>query len=233
MRVVIPSHGRADTIAKHTLLLFPDAEVCVPESQADAYQAVTPRLIVHPDTVIGLPAKRQWLLDTLPDRILVMVDDDIVRITSFVGFRTRRITDPETARAIVESAAQCAIDGGRSVFGFSQSASPRNYNPFQPFRLRMYVGGLIGFIGRKYRYDTSLRLKGDVDFCLRVLCGDKWLWLDNRYCFVGLRETNRGGTAEHRSAARVKDEIAYLQRRWGQHVHFHKSATNYKLSIRV
>ena len=75
LTVVIPSAGRADRVRTHKAI---KADVlCVPECEADAYRrrGYGVEIVTHPDTVRGLPAKRQWIADRFGD--VFMVDDDI------------------------------------------------------------------------------------------------------------------------------------------------------------
>ncbi len=76
MKIVIPSKGRADVIGDKALRLFPDATLCVGESETAAYGRLSDRLLVHPDTVAGIGPLRQWVLDHVDDPCVVMVDDD-------------------------------------------------------------------------------------------------------------------------------------------------------------
>ncbi|WP_151088777.1 GREB1-related protein [Hymenobacter baengnokdamensis] len=75
VEVGIPSHKRAGRIA--TLGLLPSAIVCIAESQAAEYRAAHPgaQLVTHPDSVVGLQAKRNWMYQHFGN--LLMVDDDL------------------------------------------------------------------------------------------------------------------------------------------------------------
>ncbi|HUT01727.1 MAG TPA: hypothetical protein VM031_04685, partial [Phycisphaerae bacterium] len=56
-------------------------------------------------------------------------------------------------------------------------------------------------IGRELRYDTSLLLRADIDFCLQSLLHDRIVLVDGRYSFIhtrfagGGRVGRRGGDA--------------------------------------
>ena len=215
MKIVIPSKGRANTLAGKALKLFPDALVCVGEREVEPYRKVSPNLLVHPDSVTGIGPIRQWILDHVADPCVVQVDDDVTHVYSQVGFHKRRIEDPDTARAIVERLAILAQDAGARVFGFQQAARPLSYANFRPFSLNTWVGGIVGIIGRELRYDTSLLLRADIDFCLQSLMRDRFVLVDGRYSFIHTRFAGKGGNATHRSAERHAREIAYLKRKWG------------------
>lgn len=233
MQFVIPSRGRADSVADKTLKLFPDALVCVGESEAAAYRAVTDNLLVHPDEVVGIGPLRQWVLDHVDDPVCVMLDDDIKAVYLKTDIRMRKIMDPDHVRAIVERVAICARDAGARVFGFAQAQSPMEYKAFEPFALSTWVGGVVGVIGRELRYDTSLILRADIDFCLKSLLRDRFVWVETRYCFQHIRFAGRGGNASNRSSERHRREIDLLLKRWGRHISHRTQKGTTCLKVRV
>ena len=99
MKIIIPTKGRANAIASKALRLFPDATLCVGDDEVDAYGRLSQNLLVHPAGVVGIGPIRQWVLDHVEDRCVVMVDDDVTHVYSQVGFHKRRIEDADAARA--------------------------------------------------------------------------------------------------------------------------------------
>jgi hypothetical protein len=233
MKIVIPSKGRATVLAEKALRLFPDAIVCVGDDEVDAYSRVSSNLLVHPASVLGIGPLRQWVMDNIADRCVVMVDDDVTHVYSQVGFHKRRIEDADTARAIVERLAILAADAGVRVFGFQQAARPLTYANFRPFSLNTWVGGLVGIIGRELRYDTSLLLRADIDFCLQSLVHDRFVLVDGRYSFIHTRFAGSGGNARQRSAERHEQEIRYLRRKWGPYLDVVQAKGTTRLVVRV
>ena len=233
MKIVIPSKGRAAVLPQKALRLFPDALVCVGDDEVDAYGKVTTNLLVHPASVVGIGPLRQWVLDNVADPCVVMVDDDVTHVYSQVGFHKKRIEDADTARAIVERTAILAQDAGVRVFGFQQAARPLSYANFRPFSLDTWVGGLVGIIGRELRYDPSLLLRADIDFCLQSLVRDRFVMVDGRYSFIHTRFAGSGGNATNRSAARHAQEIAYLKRKWGKYLDVVQAKGTTRIVLRV
>ncbi len=233
MQIIIPSKARASTIGEKALRLFPDAMLCVGESEADAYGRVSDRLLIHPDDVTGIGPLRQWVLDHVDDPCVVMVDDDVTHVYSQVGFHKRRFEDADTARAIVERMAVLATDAGVRVFGFQQAARPFTYANFRPFSLNTWVGGLIGIVGRQLRFDQSLLLRADIDFCLQSLMRDRIVLVDGRYSFIHTRFAGGGGNAANRSSERHAQEIAYLKRKWGRYLEHVAAKGTTRLVVRV
>lgn len=233
MKIVIPSKGRAGVIGQKALRLFPDALVCVGADEAERYAPVTGKLLVHPPEVVGIGPLRQWILDNIADPTVVMVDDDVKYIVSQVGFKGRRFDDPDTARAIVERLAIVAEDAGARVFGFYQGGGPLNYSNARPFSFNHWVGGVVGIVGRELRYDTSLILRADIDFCLQSLLRDRIIMLDCRYCFIHTRFAGAGGNAANRSSERHAREIAYLRRKWGPYLNVVQAKGTTRLVVKV
>lgn len=233
MKLVIPSKGRADTIAERALLLFPSATVCVGSDEVDAYSRHTQNLLVHPPEVVGIGPLRQWILDHVEDRTVVMVDDDVRYFVSQCGFRSRRFEDPVAAGAIVERLAIAAEDAGVRVFGFYQGGGPLNYKNTNPFSFNHWVGGLIGIIGREIRFDPSLILRADIDFCLQSLMRDRIIMTDCRYSLIHTRFGGKGGNCVNRSSERHAREIAYLQRKWGKYLEVAQAKGTTRLVVKV
>ena len=233
MKIVIPSKGRAQTLAEKALRLFPDALVCVGDDEVEPYRKVTSNLLVHPASVVGIGPLRQWVLDHVKDPCVVQVDDDVTHVYSQVGFHKWRIEDADTARAIVERLAILAADAGARVFGFQQAARPLTYANFRPFSLNTWVGGVVGIIGRELRFDTSLLLRADIDFCLQSLMRDRFVLVDGRYSFIHTRFAGKGGNARQRSAERHAREIAYLKRKWGPYLEEVQAKGTTRLVVKV
>ena len=69
LKIVIPSHKRHDRVFAKKLLTGPI--ICVAESQADIYRQFNPEceIVTHPDDVIGLVPKRNWMAKHFGDSI--------------------------------------------------------------------------------------------------------------------------------------------------------------------
>ena len=77
-KIVIPSHKRHDRVFAKKLVN--DPIICVAESQADLYQQFNPEceIVTHPDDVIGLIPKRNWMAKHFGE--LFMLDDDVLSL---------------------------------------------------------------------------------------------------------------------------------------------------------
>lgn len=232
IKVIIPSRKRADRIGHGSLSLFPDATVCVGESEVPEYSKLTKNLLVHGDEVVGLGILRQWILDHVEEEVVVMPDDDIASLYSFVGTTTRRITNPADVMRVIENAAVCAEAAGARVFGFNQG-DIRKFEPQKPFSFNSWVGGLIGIIGRELKYDPVLRLHDDVDLCLQSLQKHRIIWQDLRFKFANKIFAGAGGNSISRSKEQHEKEIAYMKRKWGAHLQVRPAKTTIRLVVNV
>lgn len=75
LKIVIPSHKRHDMVLAKKLVV--DPIICVAESQSDLYRQHNPEceIVTHPDDVIGLIPKRNWMAKHFGE--LMMLDDDV------------------------------------------------------------------------------------------------------------------------------------------------------------
>src|SRR5437660_11585530 len=108
MQIIIPSMSRASTMSTHRLLKH--FLLCVPESQQAQYKHLGP-LLPHPNSVRGLAAKRNWILEKLADEdSVVMLDDDLTKLTrmSVPGGESRGIMAPAIVEEVIQSTARLA-----------------------------------------------------------------------------------------------------------------------------
>jgi hypothetical protein len=212
LSLVIPSRGRpqnVDAISK----LFPTAWWCISKEEAAAYK--TPRKLIHPNSLFGLAAKRQWILDKVGG-VVVQLDDDITGLWCNVGERGHLIVGAKAIHQIIENAAECAVGMGAPVFGFNQAWDVRKYNVFDPFATAGWVGTAIGFVGREIQYDTKLTAQADIDFCLRAMLKKRTVWIDRRFSFMCQRFVNTGGSAGIRTSADFWSQVDRIKDRWGK-----------------
>lgn len=218
--------SRADKLL--TPRLIPAAEICIPESQKDQYAAhVDPeRLICHPDSVIGLTAKWQWMLDNLmDDDALVFFDDDIshvIRLSSFSDELNKRILDRSVIYGIIEQVVSTARDMDAVLFGWNIMPHSIQFNTgFKPFELTGCVhGAAMGFLpNHNLSYNTEFLLKGDYWISLLNTYKNRYCLIDNRYAFAA-EDTfvGEGGQSMHRTTEREMSELRLLQRFFGRDI---------------
>jgi hypothetical protein len=217
--IVSPSHGRAGSV-KVTRLL-PDIPLCVPASQAAAYRESNPEneLIVHPDTLVGLSPKRQWLCDRYGD--VFMLDDDMTAMYDLMrkAGEPMRVNDPQVVRDLIFRLFDQAEQMGAYLVGFSNFSNPTASRPQEPFELTGFVtGGALGVrAGGKLFFPDRMMITDDLfvsglnahhhRFCLR----------DCRYAFTSPGTwKNEGGMNVHRSWVALLENNALMVELFGE-----------------
>lgn len=225
--VIVLSHKRAGKVTTHRHIA--KARICVPESQYEQYKEHhTPdALVAHPDSVVGLPAKRQWVIEQFPG--VMMLDDDCTGMSRLYRLRgigagpdwRRSTVAPNTAYDIVQSVADTARAVGAYFFGFNNHASPMSHRDFRPFRFGGYTpGGSMGILpGSKLWFPKVTLPIDDYWICLLNAFYHRFAWLDWRFAF-GFKETyhGAGGMAELRVGDAERAATKYLIEHFGNKV---------------
>lgn len=224
IQVIIVSHKRAGRVT--TPRYVANAKVCVPASQAADYARYHAKtdLLVHPDSVVGLPAKRQWVYQTLGD--VFMLDDDCIGLYRI--YREERskgrgqMCSAERAYELIQLAGETARKLGAYLFGFGSHAHPMTYNQFRPFKFGGYTpGGAMGLLkGSKLWFPTDVTLPiDDYWICLLNAFYHRYAWYDCRFAF-GFKDTYRGsgGMAEYRIGETERTATQYLIQHFGSAV---------------
>ena len=201
--------------------VLPDIPLCVAESQAPAYRTAYPEkeLIVHPDDVIGIAPKRQWILDNVGDAM--MFDDDVTAVTDVqasVG-EEGRVRDPAKVRDLVYRLFDTAKAMGAHVCGFSSYANPTMFRPQNPFSLKQMVSGHTLGVRRSEQIvfpPKSDLLTDDLFISALAAFHDRIVLTDLRYA-VSVAKTWKatGGMADHRTWDRMKANEEYLKMVFG------------------
>ncbi len=225
MQVIIPSKGRADKISSHTLRWFPDAVVCVEDSEAEDYGTLGVELLLHPPLPC-LAGIINWILacPELTDSKLAIVDDDLMTVYSIVDSKPRQIEDPVDIAAIVENCRKMAEGFGARLWGFSVNRRPDSNYAYKPFSLAARIGSFRGISDRSLRFDESFLRHDDTDLALNELLTTRIVFRDDRFNFV-FRPVYKtaGGSAEAYQDTQQQEEERRLKSKWGNYVAFVKS----------
>ena len=141
LKIVIPSHKRHDAVFSKKLVT--DPIICVAESQAEQYRQYNPdcEIVAHPDDVVGLIPKRNWMAEYFGD--LFMLDDDVTvckRLFAEKGEATVE-KDRRKIRQIIEDVYDMACMLDINLFGFTSRTTPVMYDEFQWFSLANMITG--------------------------------------------------------------------------------------------
>ena len=225
IKIVIPSHKRWSRV--RTTSAVYGAALCVEESQADLYRKCNPgiEIITHPDAVIGLTRKRDWMIRNIGD--VFMLDDDIdhlSRIYTEKGEGT--VVDPDSAYEVIQMTAHAARQAGAYLFGFSSSPTPISYNSLNPIQLSGYVTGCAHGVlaGSKLWYNGDIHCNEDYWISLLNAHYHRLIWKDTRF-YWAQKDTfvNRGGLAEFRNVENEEKDFNLLRKVFGPVVELRKS----------
>jgi len=223
--IVIPSMGRADRV--QTTKAISNAVICVPESEGDLYRKYNPGVTIetHPDSVIGLSLKRQWIIEHHKNSF--QIDDDIKGINRlYVESGENPRLDPDEAYDIIQYIGNCAKLAGCYLFGISKEANPLAYDEMHPIHLSGVLNGDIGILEGSKLYFHELA-KTVEDYWISAY--NAWLY---RYCWIDMRFSessqaftqNTGGCANIRTVEQEKTDTLFLRKMFGEAIHL-KEAT--------
>lgn len=231
LKIVIPSHKRADRVLSKRLVVEPI--LCVAESQADEYRQLNPEceIVTHPDDVIGLIPKRNWMAKHFGD--LFMIDDDVhnfVKLYNEKGERAAIRNKKEITRIINELyELACLMD--INLFGFTNKNTPVMYEEEKYLSLQNMITGCA--YGVRYNHNVwwneQLRLKEDFWISCWIKYNERKILTDGRYNFQQKGTfASSGGLASIRNQNEERRNILELKRYFGDAIHLKKQHYNGK-----
>lgn len=228
LRIVIPSHKRHDRVFAKKLVR--DAIICVAESQADLYRQFNPEceIVTHPDDVIGLIPKRNWMAKYFGE--LFMLDDDVHVCKSLYVEKGEScaIRDPDKITEIINSLYELACMLDIHLFGFTSRISPVMYDETGYYSLSKMITGCS--YGVRYNkniwWNEELRLKEDFWISSYVKYKERRILTDLRYNFAQKNTfVNAGGLSAIRNQEEEKRSILFIKKHFGDSINI-KGATN-------
>ena len=226
--IVIPSHKRHDKVFAKKLVLNPI--ICVAESQADLYRQYNPdcEIVTHPDDVIGLIPKRNWMAKHFSE--LFMIDDDVHAVKNLVVEKGEPgvIRDPERVTEIINSLYELACMLDVHLFGFTSRISPVMYDESGFYSLSKMITGCS--YGVRYNknvwWNEEIKLKEDFWISCYMKYKERRILTDLRYNFSqNSTFVNAGGLAAFRNQEEERRSILFIKKNFGDSIQL-KGATN-------
>ena len=226
--IVIPSHKRHDKVFAKKLVLNPI--ICVAESQADLYRQFNPEceIVTHPDDVIGLIPKRNWMAKHFGE--LFMIDDDVHAVKNLVDEKGEPgvIRDPEKVTEIINSLYELACMLDVHLFGFTSRISPVMYDESGFYSLSKMITGCS--YGVRYNknvwWNEEIKLKEDFWISCYMKYKERRILTDLRYNFSQKSTfVNAGGLAAFRNQEEERRSILFIKKNFGDSIQL-KGATN-------
>lgn len=226
--IVIPSHKRHDKVFAKKLVLNPI--ICVAESQADLYRQFNPEceIVTHPDDVIGLIPKRNWMAKHFGE--LFMIDDDVHAVKNLVVEKGEPgvIRDPDKVTEIINSLYELACMLDVHLFGFTSRISPVMYDESGFYSLSKMITGCS--YGVRYNknvwWNEEIKLKEDFWISCYMKYKERRILTDLRYNFSQKSTfVNAGGLAAFRNQEEERRSILFIKKNFGDSIQL-KGATN-------
>ena len=120
IKVVCPSYRRGDMLKPSKIVS--NLIICIPESQYPDYKKYIAdgcEIVCHPDDLIGLPVKRQWIYETFGN--VFMIDDDVDAVMrKYVGGKEDQfLNDKDLVYELIQKTGNDAKEAGCYLFSFS------------------------------------------------------------------------------------------------------------------
>lgn len=236
IKVVIPSAGRAGVVS--TTRYISKCILCVPEKEKELYEKFNPlsEVISHPDDVIGLGNKRNWIYKTFGN--VFMVDDDTKGLMRMYKQKNKKCT-PDEAYDVIQYVGNIAHLSECFLFGFNKIPNPLNYKGLKPFGLTGYINGAaIGMIENSVlKFSNEIKCNNDVYISLLNAFYYRKCFIDNRFVIMqNSIAKNTGGLAEVRNQDAEDRDIIEIQKMFGpamKVVQRENSAKRWNISLKI
>ncbi|MBN1224403.1 MAG: hypothetical protein JXB23_14240 [Candidatus Aminicenantes bacterium] len=223
-KIIVPTYRRAGMVT--TLDHVKGASLCVTASEEDTYRRHYPdaEIIVHPDTIVGLAPKRQWIYEKFGN--VFMLDDDIKGVYRLYMRQLGPKLKPEETYHIIQWAGNMARLCGCFLFGFNKNPSPIIYSPFSPIRLSGVVTGCAFGMIEGSRLSFTSESTAVEDFYISGLNAHfhRKAFIDTRFNFVQDQTfTKKGGQSMYRNMETERRDTLFLRRCFGDAVTIKRS----------
>jgi hypothetical protein len=204
----IPSHARSEdqkTLEYLHKLNIPASKIymCVWDSELHDYAQWQPYVnSIFTTSIHNLPAGRNVLLDKIPSKYIVMLDDDISKIGFLKKGKKLGIEPVQSGKQLsdfIELGFKISLAKGARLWGIYLGDNAL----FMSHRIKekaFIEGTFLGIVNDGMRFNTAYSVNEDMDFCCRSY---KKYGLVLRFDFVSI-------TAKHKSKGGC-DEFWYLQ----------------------
>lgn len=228
LKIVIPSHKRHDKVLAKYLVNNPI--ICVEKSQEGIYREYNPdcEIVTHPDDVVGLIPKRNWMARHFGD--LMMLDDDVHVVKTLLSEKGESgvLRDRDKITEIIESLYELACLMDIHLFGFTSAMSPVMYNEWGYYSLSKMITGCA--YGVRYNknvwWNEELRLKEDFWISCYMKYKERRILTDLRYNFSQKGTfVSAGGLASIRNQEEEKRSILFIKKHFGDTIKI-KGASN-------
>jgi len=215
-----PSYRRPEKSITQTA--YPQVQLVVSESEAEAYQKNGNDIVICPNEAQGnLCRVRNWMLDNLMNEAdcLVLLDDDCSAIGIWQNQKQVKL-QPEELTEACEAWATLCKEWGYHFWGLNCVTDKGAYREYSPFGTLQYIGGPFQahLSSSQLRYDENLPLKEDYDITLQHLQRYGGCLRINYAHYYVKQAEQKGGCATYRNLDKEKQQFFALQNKWGKDI---------------
>ncbi len=213
-----PSYRRPNDVLSYAY--FPQATYYVDDSDFRQYRKANRGMKLHrlPDGVQGNVSRvRNYILAKCRSMVLVMFDDDIVKLGYWENNEEHIFGSPEEIQEFILKYTQLAIGLSIRLWGMNLNTDKQLYREYTPFSFKAPVLGPFNVhIGPfDIRYDERIPLKEDYDHFIQYMNADRRVLRVNKAFYGNRRSDMPGGCTESRNINEERRQLALLQRKWG------------------
>lgn len=230
--IYIPSYKRAATCTAHHFLQ--DYKYVVRQSEEQAYldAGITPEhLWAVPDHLIcGLTEVNQFLIDSAPEDVIAILDDDIHHFY-YLMEKLVPVDDPEIIQSEIERIAQLMVDLDIGFAATDATTTPWSYVSEFEFK---GCAGAVRWVNRgkfKARCVKELEYNYDLDLVLQELLVNRIILKPHYFKSKGLTDTNEGGASEKRRDDQIAS-IKLMKAKWGKHFGYNFKQNKPSINVR-
>lgn len=219
VKVIIPTKGRPTAIITHKYVS--NCILCVEQRELGIYKEHNPDLefVPHPDSVVGLGPKREWIYDKFGD--CFMMDDDVkgfLRMTQKQGESSK--VSPDLAYDIIQNCANMAKMCGCYLYSFNSLKRPEHYPGHQAYKLSGCMNeSAFGLLKGADKLRIDPNIKAGYEFYISGLNAYHY-----RMAFFDLRFTinqdgfgdDIGGASTYRTLETEKRDLELLKYYFGE-----------------
>jgi hypothetical protein len=221
LKIIIPSHNRADRVFAKNLLV--DPILFVAESQREEYAKHNKdvEIVTHSDKLIGLIPKRNEIIKTFGDSF--MVDDDVFAFRRMYveEGESQQIKDPKIVTQKIFELYELAKMMDMKLYGFTKNPRPVHYRENKMFSLSQSITGCAYGVMKDigFGWPLAFQLKEDLLISGLNKYYNRANLIDMRYVFIQ-KDTmkNPGGLSDIRTQKKERENIDLLKKYFGQSV---------------
>lgn len=221
MDIYAPSYKRAKEVKTHKL--FPRVVYVVHEFEKKEYIDEGLKVEVISNELRGNLSKvRNYIKEKLLPNGGVMVDDDIedFKMWNFVDNEPLvKSMKEEQIEEFLEMAFIMTDEAGYKIFGVNIIGDKGGYREYTPLSFTNYISGsFMGILPNPIRFDESLPLKEDYDYCLQHFNKYRGALRFNYIHMIKKDHGNIGGCADIRTIGKEREQMELFKNKWGSKI---------------